>query len=447
MLEALPVEIIEQIFLNCLNLNLPRASPILATALSREHLYKVLIILAFWHDPIRDDRYPSSEAIERVFAPLEYTQLPVEQRYKLQEQIFRCKWCTRERIQEQLPQMMNLTIHRHWINAGIIMEPDQKVALDLFMTRKGDAAGTFHGHRPARKVAVYPGVPQDSHDTAYKMHIRANEVVEIYRTGNLGWRSVVWPVLGLLTFPSYLLRGRSTGFTGEDVLFLEMLRMCAYYCEPLACRLFSEEQVRVDREALHEGVQKAIRTQNLDALTSLLKIDEVRYRSSPRPTSWSIPSHHFITATKHGRDNPIRNIAIFEALIRASAESIPPNAREITEWIVDMSEETARKGLKYPEVNTRILTWLSDFMLRLPAHIEGVRDDLRLQIFCYGEVSDRAPSLAPRLTHALNTDEWDSSESEPETERLRFVNEVLKPERTGLGNYMLESPYRPADYW
>ncbi|KAJ6150323.1 hypothetical protein N7471_001522 [Penicillium samsonianum] len=52
LLEALPVEIIEQIFLHSLNLNFPRASPFLSRALSGEHIYRALILLAFWNDAL-----------------------------------------------------------------------------------------------------------------------------------------------------------------------------------------------------------------------------------------------------------------------------------------------------------------------------------------------------------------------------------------------------------
>ena len=49
-LESLPVELIEKIFLYSLNVNLPRASVALTSALSSERIYRALILLAFWDD-------------------------------------------------------------------------------------------------------------------------------------------------------------------------------------------------------------------------------------------------------------------------------------------------------------------------------------------------------------------------------------------------------------
>lgn len=46
-LESLPVELLQAIFLYTLNINLPLASPYLGLALSSEHLYTKLILLAF----------------------------------------------------------------------------------------------------------------------------------------------------------------------------------------------------------------------------------------------------------------------------------------------------------------------------------------------------------------------------------------------------------------
>lgn len=430
MLEALPVEIIEQIFFNCLNLNLPRASPVLATALSREHLYKLLINLAFWDDPIRDGQDPSSEVVQRVFAPLEYVPLTLERRRELQEQIFRCKWCTMKRIQDQIPQIMDLTIHRRWVDVHFVtMERDQKEAPDRLMSRVDN-----------KTTRVFHGKPRNvDSELECELHVRPNELVEV-RTNLTGWGPTTRPALGLLTFPTHLLRGRSTSFTEEDVLFLEMLRMCSFHY--LKIWDYPASKARIDREALHEGVQKAIRTQNLDAVATLLKIDEFVYRFSPvfksergRPFRpfYAIPSHHFITATQHGRDNPVRSVAIFELLTRASAESIPPDAREITEWIIHISEETARRGLEYPDVNTRLLHWLSDFILRLPAHRDKVVREEAAQIFDCGGV------LRHRLRHGQSQDEY-------VYEARLFVDQVLMPERDELCDYMSESPYRPADF-
>lgn len=46
-LESLPTEILQTIFLYCLNLDLPRASPLLGAKLSNEHIYLQSVLLVF----------------------------------------------------------------------------------------------------------------------------------------------------------------------------------------------------------------------------------------------------------------------------------------------------------------------------------------------------------------------------------------------------------------
>lgn len=428
MLEALPVEIIEQIFLYSLNLNLPRASGVLATALSREHIYKLLIVLAFWDDP--PSEYPGSEAIDRVFGPLEYVSLTLDQRVKLQEQVLRCQWCTMKRVQEQIPTMMILTIHRQWINAGMTMEPDQQAALERFMARKDDTVRVFHGKGPplkrAAQLASHPEMMRLANlpgPHEYEMHITPNVLIEI-RSRTM--KTVVsWPALQLQTFPPHLLRGRSTGFTEEDVLFLELLRMCSHNYTPVNSPLIPSTTTTVDRTALNEGVSNAIRNQNLEALVTLLKIDEFifRYNTSNqgRAPFYTIPSDHFINVTKHGRENPGQNVAFFMALIRASAESLPAAAREIAEWTLDMRMYAGEDRTKYQEVNGKFVAWLCDFAVRFP--VQNALGFPSSQLFSCGE---------------LNTFDLEGQ---------RFADEVLKTRRNILKNYMPESPVNPGECW
>lgn len=64
-LETLPVELLEKIFLYSLNVNLPRVLPNLATSLSSERVYRLLILLAFWdndYDRVKE-YHPCSDDI------------------------------------------------------------------------------------------------------------------------------------------------------------------------------------------------------------------------------------------------------------------------------------------------------------------------------------------------------------------------------------------------
>lgn len=48
-LEKLPTELLENVFLYCLNLDLPRSSPVIAVKLSSEPIYTRTIMAAFDH--------------------------------------------------------------------------------------------------------------------------------------------------------------------------------------------------------------------------------------------------------------------------------------------------------------------------------------------------------------------------------------------------------------
>ncbi|KAL1999102.1 hypothetical protein VTN02DRAFT_5050 [Thermoascus thermophilus] len=245
-LECLPVELIEKIFLYSLEVNLPRASPVLAAALSRERIYRAFILLAFWEDsPAAEDASDESEsrtAIARTMRPLDYSPLDSEQRRALQSAVLRCRWCTVDRIRAQLPDMMNLTIQRHWFGSGITMDETQRDALRRFLERRYDGR-TFEGADANRNPCTLSIVP----------------LLSVAITRSETGKRETHRVLRVHTFPARLLRGEG-GFTDDRVAYLEMLR-AAYGFEEQeepggARRADGEERPRAghaaqDRRVLH----------------------------------------------------------------------------------------------------------------------------------------------------------------------------------------------------
>lgn len=438
-LEALPVEVIEKIFLYSLNPNLPRASPVLAVALSREHIYKLLIILALWNDPMATG--PLSPAMAALLTPLEeYVPLSWDARAKLQESIFRCQWCTVNRVLDQIPQIVNLTLHRIWINTDLEMDSEQQAALDRFMKRDDMTNISFtakSGTTDRLADGIKPEHPRQNHDPTrhalspypheYELIIEPN--VLIYIKSTKGFDLTLRPAIELQEFPSHFLRGSNAGFSAEDVAFLELLRLCSNH------RQWDERDyprhltsTKVDRMALHQGVRNAIRSQNLDALTSLLKIDQFVYDYQVREESekdilpYTIPSDHFVTVTRVGRSNPRLNLAFFETLVRASAESIPTNSLEVTQWTVDNIHLAEQNPSQYRETNGNFARWLSNFILRLPLFIER-EAGLYQTLFQHGKLD-------------LSQDEG-----------RRYHEEVLQPRNEQLLYWMAESSFHPEEFW
>ncbi|CAL5868931.1 uncharacterized protein PFLUO_LOCUS3159 [Penicillium psychrofluorescens] len=365
LLETLPVEIIEQIFLRSLNMNFPRASPALAAAVSSERIYRVLILLAFWDDDIQDVQTPPDPAIARIFAPLEYTPLRSAERARLQDGVFRCAWCTLDRVHAQLSTLMTLTIRRHWFGAGIVMDPDKECDLRSILAGEYDGCHAFTGSDERGRVLTLSVKPLLA------------VVISISLPTN-------FPAVSLFKLPTHLTQGRRRGgFSEEHTNFLEMLRITSgFYFNPwLHGGTHTPRVPEVDHVALHHGVQIAIRQRNLNALTCLLKIDEFATRHSvKRKEIYLIPSDHFRTAARVSRQN--LDPTFFQTLFRASAESIPADDEEITQWLVEIIERGTDEARAFAH-------WFFDFMLSFPAHLKNVQQSdglYREQLFNCGEL-------------------------------------------------------------
>lgn len=186
-------------------------------------------------------------------------------------------------------------------------------------------------------------------------------------------------------------------------------------------------QTIFNRKALNEGITNAIRTQNLSALQCLLKIDEYSMRCGPqnihRDLVYKIPQEHFLTVVRTGRDNPRLNLAFFEALLRASAESVPTKSSEITQWIVDNVNLATQHPTLDNMTNGRLATWLSDWQMRLPEYLEDLEDGIASQLFVLGGLN----------MHDI--------------EGQLFYRETLYPHRQPLGNWIQESSFKSKGHW
>ncbi|RLM01558.1 hypothetical protein CFD26_108655 [Aspergillus turcosus] len=378
-LEALPVELIEKIFLYSLNVNLPRASPSLAAAVSSERIYRVLILLAFWND-FAPDAEDSDSAISRILRPLDYVPLQDDDREVLQTSILRCRWCTMPRLLNQFSDMTNLTIQRHWVNAGIEMTEDQQESLDRFLAREDDTS-TFEGTDQDGKhytLSITPFVA---------ISIACQETDE----------QQTHQILRIKHFPEKLLLGASgEGFNDEHATYLETIR--------IACGLnrsdHLETDVSVPRDCLHQGIHIALVEHNTRALATLLKIDEYVFRSSATVAvagaggpslPYSIPPEHFRTAVRVARNDP----ALFQTLLRASAESVPADDPEITEWAMNLGDSFGH--------------WLLDLMLRLPQQIETANaNPAEGAVFYLGRANGQIELARRYLRDVLSVDELPS---------------------------------------
>ncbi|KAL2871381.1 uncharacterized protein BJX67DRAFT_160306 [Aspergillus lucknowensis] len=384
-LESLPVELIEKIFLYSLNVNLPRSSHFLAAAVSSERIYRALTLLAFWNDSIqaRLEEESDTEAdtnavpeatkvagrwISQVLRPLEYTPLSLDQRRSFQVSILHCRWCTIHRIVDHLPDLMRLTVWRQWVAKPINMPSDQQEGLRLFLAQKGDR-GTFDGTGEGGKGYVLSIEP----------------LVSVTITGRGTDSRWIFPILGIFEIPDKFLRGMSEGFSELHTHFLELIRVSGGLNSRSLYR-----NVFVSREAIQQGVHMALVEHNVDALTTLLKIDEYSFRCENWTLPYTLPPEHFRSAVRVARDDA----RLFQLLIRASAESIPLDDSEITQWAM--------------ELDTALGPWLLDFMMELPQRLRAVSADPEGEAMFYlGRANAQCPIMERYLNDVLAVDTLD----------------------------------------
>jgi hypothetical protein len=270
--------------------------------------------------------------------------------------------------------MTNLTIQRHWVNAGIEMTENQQESLDRFLAREDD-------------TSTYEGTDKDGNHYTLSITPFVSISIACQETDE----QQTHKILNIKHFPEKLLLGASgEGFSDEHATYLETMR--------LACGFdrsdHLETDVSVSRESLHQGVHIALVEHNTRALATLLKIDEYVFRSNETVTGglpYSIPPEHFRTAVRVARNDPV----LFQTLLRASAESVPADDPEITEWAMNLGDSFGH--------------WLLDLMLRLPQQIETANaNPAEGAVFYLGRANGQIELARRYLRDVLHVDELPS---------------------------------------
>lgn len=386
-LEQLPVELLERIFLYALETNFCRASPYLASAVSSERIYRTLIRLAFFKDAEdRRDCLPvagsgpqvqnARERIAETLKPADYKTMRLDEaeRASLQATILRCRWCSKKRILAQLPALAQMNVWKYWVGTGIVIsDPVDQATLDDFLSVRGqDTLRPF----PTSHIEPLKGLGPDGH--AYSMSIRPLSCIDIFRWSER--RSLIGcSVMSIRIIPDYLLRGRRTDagkgwyFAEEDVDLLELFRH-EYGNDGTG------HDISFSRDALQSGIQTAIATRNMRALTALLKADEFffRRRSTRNPPPgcsnqhtgqyYAISENHFLQAIRLPMPDAMY---FFMLLLRCNAESLPADSSELTQWAMDLS--ISHESDDIDKVARSFGKWLLDFMIELPGYIDEGR--------------------------------------------------------------------------
>lgn len=365
LLERLPVELLERIFIYSLELNLPRASVRIGAAVSNSRIYRELILLAFYGEDDGPVTQPECRAaISKAFRLAEYGPLREKERTRLQAAVLNCRWCTRDRIRAQLPELMRMIVFQQWFDRNIDMSSEEKSELERLL-----AGNTVQ--RPGIDGYTFEGTSMDE-----RVYLTIVPLVSVTYATNFERKTR--GVMSLRSLPDRLLRGGKQDFRSDDLDLLEIFRVQAELQEP---RHLNTPLVDYSRDALQEGIHNAVISRNERALTILLKLDELLVRSQITESGeapYSLPAEHFRTAVHHSPNDP----RFFQLLLRANAESVPPDDPDITQWAMDLQSS--------PEQGDRALgRWLLDFMVWLtPDAVERARENpQRAALFYQGGIN------------------------------------------------------------
>lgn len=146
-LECLPVEIIQKVFLECLEINLPRASPFIARSLSDPLIYTWLIRLAFSsaNDSSRHDFFTP----DFLPPPLDFFALSSVERGDLQTRLLQCRWCTVELMRRCQQEYVEHVIRRKCQH--LIFSPQDRALLSNLDGHFARRAQCDHGRGGGRR--------------------------------------------------------------------------------------------------------------------------------------------------------------------------------------------------------------------------------------------------------------------------------------------------------
>lgn len=337
-IETLPVELIEKIFLYSLNVNLPRASPHLAAAVSNEQVYRLLILLAFWDndsdnhwnrgpgvfikqykDVGTHTTWKGSEKfnIPRILRPLghDYVPLSSDQRSAFQSAIIRCRWCTLARVRRQLPDLARLIITRSCFDAGYMFEDESK-GRELDELLQSDGTTKMYRALTFRKTADVPERKETEEDEFKncRVNVKPGESIgfDFYTTLTEGSVGAWYPVLSLTEIPPFFIPGHINTndgglvrgpFTDAHLKFLDTILYSAQVL-PIAPSTRHLISMAYSRDDVQKGILIAITTINPIALDKLLKIDEALCLGKDDYAYDLLPCHFRTAAKMYLRNHP-----------------------------------------------------------------------------------------------------------------------------------------------
>lgn len=349
-LEALPVELIHQIFFYALEANMARASPHLAQALSKPTIYSALILFAYFAD---DGIGPVDN---QVFLPAQYVPIPVDERIRLQKGILACRWCTLDLLKSTIPVLSRLVMVQAWHREAknwaqfphsseleSISLPEEESAFRGMAVLPSDP--NERDAMEAHFFATWKTIGFDSHSPD-RRHLESGQFIADPRTDDeFLLRIIEWEysqdhqarqparlikrtgraraVLDARCLPDHIVSGHPE-WTTPRLHLLMLLRQSMRFLPEAVNR------IHMSIDALFDGLALAIKSHNTKALLVLLELYFALCYNPPDMTPL-LPLEFFHLAAQQVQPQSSEMMSL---LIRASLGSIPSEDYTLTSWAV-----------------------------------------------------------------------------------------------------------------
>lgn len=335
-LESLPLELIEKIFLEAREVNFARASLRIARWMSREKVYKIFLLQAYWNDPqdcIRDPylhwnsayqdvslpkyNYADREIVAHTFGAIRYQPLRLMEQERLQRLVASCCWFNLSRFKKVLPLLLTLTLNtvdyqRVLSGWGLI---DHWIDMDNLSSTYSatNTAGLLSHDREPRELRILDDFTVEGtyHNAA---HGRAHMIRAVR----------------VFHFPSKVLHGPWT----DDRLQLLILLRCAFgkrfrwYDEGAWSQRQRALSPSFSIHACFDGMGDAILEKNASALKYLLDIVQTFGPSmSTYRRQIHVPAGVYRLASPWAASHP----QLFGLLLQVGSNALP-QTRRIFKW-------------------------------------------------------------------------------------------------------------------
>lgn len=288
-LENLPTELIQKIFFECLEINLPRSSLPIAAALSNEAIYAWLVRLAF----SSDNEGSRMEFFTHAFLPFDYYSLSSIERADLQTAILECRWCTLPLMRKCQKQYMEHAIQQKCSDLEFSEKDRARLeGLETLCNEVEHADHAPNGRRGKGDLIIAASKPNPSAGVGSKIDVKLAlwfhfGAIQIREHSPVYYETDVFrlPCCSLTEpcrIPDKLL---SPPWTPEKLEFLSLLSTEAY----------------VDEDSSHNRSKKVLRQvikdREFEAFEKLLGM-YIRVKVYRYPLRWPTKANHFRAALR-----------------------------------------------------------------------------------------------------------------------------------------------------